>query len=137
VITVERPAPAVRLPKPPQLDQKKSETTKPMIPTMSRMIPTVWMLIPLVVALTAQIRTAPTAARRRLKLRPIFYLRCELRERDQVDDLLPILENAKTTIATTISRNKNFETTSPPPMARMSRTSRINNNISYLPWTEP
>jgi hypothetical protein len=39
-------------------------------------------------------------------------------KRVQVDDLLPILENAKTTIATTISAKKNFETTSPPPIAR-------------------
>jgi hypothetical protein len=86
------------------------------------------------VALTAQIRTAPAAARRRLKLRPIFYLRCQMIRKSgvQVDDLLPILENAKTTIATTSSRNRNFETTSPPPIARMSRTSRINNNMAYL-----
>src|SRR5476649_1128250 len=128
-------APAIWLPKPPQLDQKKSETPKPMIPTISRMTPTVWMLIPLTVALTAQIRTAPAAARRRLKLSPIFLppLSADSEKRVQVDDLLPILENAKTTIATTISRNRNFETTSPPPIAMMRRTSRINNNMSYLP----
>src|ERR1017187_4403095 len=109
-MTVEPPAPAVRAPKPPQLDQKKSETTKPMIPATSRMTPTVWMLIPLVVAFTAQIRTAPAADRRRLKLRPISYLRCQIGNRCvQADDLLPILENAKTAIATMISRNRNLE----------------------------
>src|ERR1700676_3395952 len=102
-MTVEPPAPAVRVPKPPQLDQKKRETTKPTIPATSRMTPTVWMLIPLVVALTAQIRTAPAADRRRLKLRPISYLRCQIWNRDRRvwrGELLPILENAKTAIAT-------------------------------------
>jgi hypothetical protein len=136
-MTVVR-APAVAPPKPPQLDKKKREVTKPTSPTIRRMTPTTWMLTPLTVALTAQISTAPTAVRTRLKLIPIFHLRCHAWERrGQIDDPLRLLANTATTIATTMSRNRNFDMAIPPPIARMRRTSKINHNIAYLLRREP
>jgi hypothetical protein len=135
VVVVVEPVPPEARPKPPQLDQKKIEVAKPTIPTISRMIPIVWILTPLTVALTAQIRTAPTAAKIRLKLIPIFfYLRLQCMGEAEVQTVDPRLEKKKTTIATTRSRKRNFEMTMPPPIASTSRTTRSKSNIPYLPF---
>src|SRR5690349_19622450 len=50
-------------PQPPHDDQNASERQKPMIPTTSRTTPAAWTLKPDEDVLTAQIRTAPAAAR--------------------------------------------------------------------------
>jgi hypothetical protein len=59
---------------PPQLDQKKREITKLTSPAMSTITPTVWMFTPCVVAVTAQIKIAPTALTSKLAVTPISNL---------------------------------------------------------------
>lgn len=61
-------------PKPPQLDQKNNEMTKPMTPTIKRITPTVFTFRPETVAVTAQINTAPAAATSKLVVIPLCFL---------------------------------------------------------------
>jgi hypothetical protein len=63
-----------RDPKPPQLDQKMSEATNPIAPTMTRMIPATCKSMPAASAVTAQARIAPTAIRMMLRLIHISFL---------------------------------------------------------------
>jgi hypothetical protein len=78
---------------------------------MHRMTPAVWILIPLTVALTAQISTAPAAVRRRLTENQFSTSVTREKNDVHIDDQFPILENTKTTTATTRIRNRNFDTT--------------------------
>ena len=61
-------------PTPPQVDQNISDRTRPIAPTTIRMMPMVLMSRPDTVALTAQVRMAPTAIRIRLTPMPIEIL---------------------------------------------------------------
>src|SRR5689334_8699196 len=61
-------------PNPPQLDQKISDSSAPIAPTMSRIHPIVWTLKPDVDTCTANASTAPTAIRIRLTPIPMIRL---------------------------------------------------------------
>src|SRR5438270_4336074 len=75
-----RGPPSAGPPKPPQLDQKMSDSNAPIAPTARRIQPIVWISMPLTVALTAQTSTAPTATSRRLTPIPMFCFSFRLRE---------------------------------------------------------
>src|SRR2546423_1552275 len=75
-----RGPPSAGPPKPPQLDQKMSDSNAPNAPTARRIQPIVWISMPLTVALTAQTSTAPAATSRRLTPIPMFRFSFRLRE---------------------------------------------------------
>src|SRR5262245_22321629 len=61
-------------PKPPQLDQKIIDSSRPRAPTTMRITPIVWISRPDTLAFTAQVRMAPAAMRMMLTPIPMFLV---------------------------------------------------------------